>query len=216
MEIIRVENINQADPGSLEKAADVLGRGGLLILPTSTIYGLSCRFDDRQAVKKLYRLKKRSTAMPLIILFSNHKQLAALARQPGKKAVKLMQYFWYRENPRPLTLIMPKNPGLAPFVTAGRDSIALRFAPPGFLARLIEKKGPITSTSATISGTKACPDSIENIPESIKEGVDLIVESKEKLPGIESSIADISGPSPIMIREGIIKYEHVVNIWDRA
>jgi len=207
--------MEQIDNGCISRAADKLSESGVLILPAGTVYGLSCKFDDRQGIEKIYKLKKRDTAMPFIILFSNKGQLCSLSNEPEGRALSLMEAFWFGRKFQPLTLIMAKNPHLPPYITAGKNSIALRFAPPGFLNRLIEQAGPITSTSATISGTKAYPDSIKNIPESIKQGADLIVECRRKLPGVESTIVDITGPAPRLVREGMLSYRHILAVWDK-
>ena len=213
MEIIGIRDISQVSQAYIRKAADALACGGVIILPAGTIYGLSCVFDDRQGMEKIYELKKRSSAMPFILLFSNPGQLEGLAKRPGRKARRLMEYFWFSEKPRQLTMVLSKNPNLAAYVTAGRETIALRFAPPGFLRQLIDETGPLTSTSATVSGEKASPDHIEKIPESIKRGVDLIIESRQKLPGIESTIIDVTGNAPVLLREGNIDFGQILKVW---
>lgn len=216
MEIMYIDSIEKKDHEASRRAAEALGRGETIILPAGTIYGLSCRIDHESGFQKIYRLKKRSGHMPLIILFSKPGQLSSLILKPRREARKLMEHFWFSQKLQALTLVMAKNPRLADYITAGKDSIALRFAPPGFLHQVIGAAGPITSTSATLSGTKTYPDRLEKIPQSIREGADLAIASKSSLPGIESTIVDISGSSPSLIREGIIGYKQVCRMWGKV
>ncbi len=215
MEIIYIDSIEKKDHEASRRAAEALSRGEAIILPAGTIYGLSCLIDHEPGFQKIYSLKKRSGHMPLIILFSEPGQLSGLILKPRPEAKKLMEHFWFSQKPQALTLVMTKHPKLAGYVTAGKESIALRFAPPGFLHQVIGAAGPITSTSATLSGTKTYPDRFEKIPQSIRKGTNLAIASKSSLPGIESTIVDISGPAPSLIREGIVGYEQVCSIWGR-
>ncbi|MCG9478906.1 MAG: threonylcarbamoyl-AMP synthase [Actinomycetia bacterium] len=212
MKIIKIKNLNGHNLPAINAAGESLNRGQVIILPTSTIYGLSCRYDHYQAVKEIYKLKQRSQSMPLILLVSSRQQLNTLIEKPTPAAKKLIDLCWFSSSPLPVTLILEKRSSLPPYITASSPHIAIRYTGSYFLRRLIDKTGPITSTSATISGSKNYPDRIENIPESIRQGVPLIVQSGQPLAGKESTIINITTLRPSLVREGVVKYEHIMKM----
>ena len=206
---IKINNLDEATKYAVVKTAKILSEGKIAILPASTIYGLSCRYDSKKSIEKIYKIKKRNKNMPLIILIAGRDDLGGLVADVNRAAEKILKKFWYIKNPRPLTLIFKKNSSLQDFITSGSPNIAVRMAGPGFLRNIIRICGPIVSTSATISGIKSCPKKLNEIPVSIIEQADLIVECSSELAGAESTIVDMTGRTPVPVREGAISFEDV-------
>lgn len=198
-------------------AAKYISAGKVIILPTSTIYGLSCKYDDKNALERIYELKQRPKNLPFIVLISKIDSLLQLTAEISRNADALIKKYWIDKNGRPyknsqpLTLIFKKNNSIDSFVTRSSEKIAIRLEGLEILKKIIELSGPIVSTSATISGTSLSPKNIREIPGVIKENADLIIDFCLDLPGTASTIIDVAGPKPVLIREGALKYDKVLN-----
>jgi L-threonylcarbamoyladenylate synthase len=211
MEKIKLDDINNISNKILNKIAEDILNGKIAILPTNTIYGISCAYDNIKALGRVYKIKKRNKKSSFIILISNISNLNNLAEYIDVKYVRsLVDNYWNIKNPQPLTMIFKRNKSLDPLLTGGGDSIAIRLAGLKFLRQLIDISGPVISTSATISGQKLSPKDTGSIPSCIRESVDIIVEYPKALPGIESTILDVTGKRPVIIREGRIKYNSIL------
>ena len=209
MSTIKINDQNKIGKTTIRKIAKVITEGKIAILPAGTIYGLSCRYDRKGSIEKIFRIKKRSKDLPLIILIAGKDDLGNLARDINQAAKKLIKKFWDIKDPRPLTLILKRNSSVKDFMTSSSPNIAVRLAGSAFLRDIISICGPIVSTSATISGTKSCPVKIEEIPEAIKKQVDLVVECSSSLTGTESTIIDVTGRTPALVREGAIDFKDI-------
>jgi L-threonylcarbamoyladenylate synthase len=198
-------------------AAKYVSAGKVLILPTSTIYGLSCKYDDKNALEKIYNLKQRPSTLPFIVLISKIDYLLQLAAEVSGNADTLIKKYWIDKNgqpyknSQPLTLIFKKNNSIDSFITRGSEKIAIRLEGLEILKKIIELCGPIVSTSANISGVSLSPKNIKEIPEVIKENSDLIIDLCLDLPGTASTIIDVAGQEPVLIREGTLKYDKVLD-----
>lgn len=140
-------------PAIIKKIVAALKKGEVLVLPTDTIYGFSCLADNKQAIKKIYRLKKRSFDKPFIILVANltmAKQLAYFS--PAQLAI--VKQVW-KYGKRPTTFILPSRGNLPSLAKGFSTTIALRLPKSEFLIRILkELKKPLVSTSLNISGQK--------------------------------------------------------------
>jgi len=211
MEKIKLGDINNISNKILNKIAEDILNGKIAILPTNTIYGISCAYDNIKALKRVYKIKKRNKKSSFIILISNISNLNNLIESIDSEYVhSLINNYWNIKNPQPLTMIFKRNKSLDQLLTGGRDSIAIRLAGLKFLRQLIDISSPIISTSATISGQKLSPKDTSSIPGCIRENVDIIVEYPKALPGTESTILDVTGKKPTIIREGRIKYNSIL------
>ena len=190
--------------------AEALIGGRVLILPASTIYGISCRYDDACALSRIYNIKRRKTGMPFIVLISDTVQLEMLAKDINITAKKLIERYWKIRDPRPLTLILKKSDASAGHTAGTLPTIAVRMAGLRVLRDIIDLSGPIVSTSATISGISITPDTISTIPSGIRRKVDMVVRLKGALKGKESTIIDITGEVPVLIREGAVDFESMM------
>jgi len=187
-----------------EKAAELLRAGKLVAFPTETVYGLGANALDDKAVAKIYAAKGRPEMNPLI----THVLDAEEAFRHGlytSRAEKLMEAFW----PGPLTLIMPrkKETKLSLLVSSGMDTVALR-SPKHPLARaMLTRAGiPIAAPSANRSG-RVSPTMAEHVAEELGDKVDMILDGGACFLGVESTVLDITGEIPVILRPGSVTKE---------
>ncbi|HAJ95119.1 MAG TPA: threonylcarbamoyl-AMP synthase [Actinobacteria bacterium] len=200
----------EAQDKKIRTIADALISSKILLIPASTIYGISCRYDDRKALNRIYKIKRRRPDMPFIVLISNTNQLEMLVKDLNITAKKLIEQYWKIKKPRPLTLILRKNDGPVGLITDAIGTIAVRMAGLKVIRDIISLSGPIVSTSATLSGTSISPKDISAVPSDIRENMDMVVRLKNALNGTESTIVDVTGNTPILIREGALSFESIL------
>lgn len=184
-------SLREADAAGIAAAADKLREGGLVAVPTETVYGLAARADRAEAVARIYRAKGRPDFNPLIVHVLGVPAAEALARFDSR-ARKLAESFW----PGPLTLVLPQRAGapLAEAVTAGLPTVALRSpAHPAMRAVLTATGLPLAAPSANRSGGVS-PTSAAHVAASLGDKVDLILDGGDCVQGIESTI--------VALREG--------------
>jgi len=210
MKIIRLRSKEKTSGDAADIAARYISAGKVVILPTSTIYGLSCAYDNKNALEMIYELKQRPKNLPFIVLISKIDSLLQLAAEINGTADILIKNYWTDKNSQPLTLVFKKNNSFDNFSAGGSEKIAIRLDGLEILKKIIELSGPIVSTSATISGMSLSPKNIKEIPEVIKKNADLIIDLCLDLPGTASTIIDVTGPEPVLIREGALKYDKVL------
>lgn len=200
---------NFSDISILEKVSDLLISGKVGVVPTATIYGLSCVYDNEDAVKKIYSIKKRKSGTPFIILISSISQLGTLACEINDPIKKLIRKYWDTKKPYPLTLILVKNESTGSFITGGRSTIAIRMAGLRAIRDIIDRTGPIVSTSATLSGTMLQPTTLDEVPPEIRQEADFVVDYSSNLGGRESTIVDLTHKEPVLLRKGALDYEEI-------
>ena len=206
---------NSSNSSTVEKISALFAGGKVGVLPTATIYGLSCIYDDEDAVKKIYLIKKRKSGTPFIVLISSISQLKMLAGEISDPVKKLIAKYWDTKKPYPLTLILPKNESTGSFITGGRSTIAIRMAGLKTIRDIIDRTGPIISTSATLSGTLNQPRTLDEVPGEIKREADFVVDHGSNLGGKESTIVDLTGREPVLLRQGALDYEEILgNLYD--
>lgn len=211
MKIIRFSSKEKTFEDAVNITARHISAGKVVILPTSTIYGLSCSYDNKNALEKIYELKQRPRNLPFIVLISKIDSLLQLVAEINGTADILMKNYWTGKNIQPLTLVFKKNNSVDSFIAEGSEKIAIRLDGLEILKKIIELSGPIVSTSATISGVALSPKNIKEIPEVIKKNADLIIDLCLDLPGTASTIIDVSRSEPVLIREGALKYDKVLD-----
>lgn len=154
---------------------DVLKKGGLILYPTDTVWGLGCDATNETAVAKIYALKQRDEKKSMIVLLAEREDIPYYAKTPSEFIKNMMDTCV-----KPLTIIYPKATNLAPNVINEDNTIAIRIAKDEFCRTLIGAFGKaIVSTSANISGEKT-PISFEQISAEVKSGVDYIVRYRQK------------------------------------
>lgn len=191
---------------NLDYASSVLAAGGLVAFPTETVYGLGCDATDGEAVARLYQAKGRPSFNPLISHVPTIDAAFRLCR-PTTLAMSLAEEFW----PGPLTLVMDKNADcpVSDLATAGLDSIAVRVpARPEAQALLTAFGKPVTAPSANRSGAIS-PTTTEAVKDSLEGRVHVILEGGRTAVGLESTILDVRGDAPVLLRPGGVSLEEM-------
>ncbi len=178
----------------------VLKDGGLVAFPTDTIYGLGACFDNPDAVKRIYEVKKRPYDMALPLLVADELQISEITEYIPDIAALLIKKLL----PGGLTLVLPKAESVPAIVTGGGETVAVRITDHPVTIALIRGVGkPITGTSANVSG-KPSALTAEETRLQIGDKVDLIIDGGRCGGGIESTIIDVTGDIPRLLREGAI------------
>jgi L-threonylcarbamoyladenylate synthase len=192
----------------IAQAAAILRRGGLIAFPTETVYGLGADASNDAAVAKIYRVKGRPAAHPVIVHVGNAGQMLLWARDIPESARKLAEKFW----PGPLTLVLKRSPAVHDSVTGGQDSIGLRVPNhPVALALLHVFGGGIAAPSANKFG-RISPTTAEHVRADLGAAVDLILDGGPCEVGIESTIVDLSRGDPVLLRPGKIAPDEIAAV----
>ncbi len=192
----------------LRRAAGILRSGGLVAFPTETVYGLGGDGLQKNAARKIYEAKGRPSDNPLILHISCRSELDAIVKNIPAKAEALMNAFW----PGPMTLIFEKS-GAVPYeTTGGLDTVAVRMpAHPGAQELIAEARVPVAAPSANTSG-RPSPTMAEHVREDLDGKIDMIIEGGSVGIGIESTIIDLTGTSPVILRPGYITREMAAQV----
>jgi len=190
---------------ALLEAAKWIRNGGLVALPTDTLYGLAADPFRSDAVARVFTVKGRSAATPLPLIAADADQIAARLGPLSAAAERLAAKFW----PGPLTLLVPAPVALAREVTAGTGRVGVR-VPAHAIARAICRAAdrPITATSANRSGQPATADP-EEVERTLGEDVDLLIDAGPTRGGAPSTIVDMTGPTPQLVREGAVCWSEI-------
>ncbi|MDD3394669.1 MAG: L-threonylcarbamoyladenylate synthase [Anaerotignum sp.] len=200
------------EPELIEEAARVLKEGGLVAFPTETVYGLGGNGLDSEACKKIYIAKGRPSDNPLILHISQISELRPIVREIPPAAQKLMDAFW----PGPLTMIFPKSDIVPLTTTGGLDTVAVRFPSHPVAMAMIRASGlPIAGPSANSSG-KPSPTRASHVEFDLSGKIDMIVDGGAAEWGLESTIVDVSGEVPIILRPGAITKEMMEAVVERV
>lgn len=202
---IRVINPESPDPNILGETAEILRKGGIIIFPTSCLYGLAADALNPEAVSRVFRIKTRPSAKPLLVLIKNQEALNAIVRKIPPDARKLMKAFW----PGKLTIIFSAQQSLSKILTGNSGKIGIRLpGHPIALALTLLLDNPITGTSANLSGQSGVSD-LRNLDSTLFQKVDLVLDAGPLLGGSGSTVVDVTPKKCRVIREGIIPVEQV-------
>jgi L-threonylcarbamoyladenylate synthase len=193
------------DSDVIGRAAEVLRAGGLVAFPTETVYGLGAHALDPRAVARIYAAKGRPSVNPLIVHVSDESQARALAAHWPSAAEHLAQALW----PGPVTLVLPKRPEVPDAITAGLPSVALRVPAHPVALALIRAAGiPVAAPSAN-RYTELSPTTAQHVVKSLGDRVDMILDGGPTTVGIESTVVDLTGHAPVVLRPGTIPPERL-------
>jgi len=196
----------------LAQAAEVIRNGGLVAFPTETVYGLGANALDKNAVLGIFKAKGRPSDNPLIVHISNKNSVNSLVSSMPPCANILMDAFW----PGPLTLVMPRSENVLDIITAGLDTVAIRMPSHPIALALIEKAGvPIAAPSANTSG-RPSPTLAQHVVEDLLGKIDIIIDGGKVEVGLESTVLDITGEIPIILRPGGVTYEELSKLLGRV
>jgi L-threonylcarbamoyladenylate synthase len=199
MDLIRIDPTDP-DPLVLRHAAAVLRAGGLVAFPTETVYGLGAHALDPEAVARIYLAKGRPAYNPLIAHVADREGARALAAEWPAAAELLARAFW----PGPLTMVLPKRAVVPDAVTAGLPSVAVRMpAHPVALALFRVAGLPVAAPSAN-RFTELSPTTAAHVVASLGDAVDVVLDGGPTTVGIESTVVDLTGAVPRVLRPGMI------------
>lgn len=193
-------NPDHPDPEAIAEAAAVLRQGGLVAFATETVYGLGAVATDPEAVARIFTAKGRPSFNPLIVHIADVSQARGLVARWPESAQRLADQFW----PGPLTLVLPKSTYIPDNVTAGQGTVGIRIPAPRVARDLIQAVGlPIAAPSANRSN-RISPTRAEHVLADLEDRIELILDSGPTSEGLESTVVDLSGDPPRILRPGPI------------
>lgn len=196
---------NKIDVEKLEKTANCINQGGLVVFPTETVYGIGANALDENAVSNIFKAKGRPNDNPLIVHISNLEMLEKLVSNVNNIERTLMETFW----PGPLTVILPKKDILPNNVTCGLSTVGIRMPKDEVALKLIQMSGvPIAAPSANISG-KPSGTTIEDIYSELKDKVDYMIDSSVTNIGVESTVVKVVDDEVVILRPGKISPDDI-------
>jgi len=192
----------------IRTAAKIIKEGGLIAFPTETVYGLGADGLNPEAVKKIFQAKGRPADNPLILHIANMKDVFYLASIVPLKAQVLIERFW----PGPLTLVLPKSKFIPDEITAGLDTVAVRMPQHPVALALIRESGvPLAAPSANLSGYPS-PTEAAHVWQDLSGRIDAILDAGATGLGLESTVLDISGEVPVILRPGGVTKEELEEV----
>lgn len=190
---------------NIEKAAGIIRAGGLVAFPTETVYGLGADAMNAEAVGKIYEAKGRPSDNPMIVHISRASDIGQLTRMLSPQIVEIIDNFW----PGPLTIVVKKKPDVPDRTTGGLETVAVRLPDNEIARALINASGcPIAAPSANLSGGPS-PTRSKDVIADMMGRVDAIIEGDDCRVGIESTVLDLTGDEPTILRPGIITAEAI-------
>jgi len=195
--------ISHLDDDAIRASAEILGNGGIVALPTETVYGLGASVTSPTGLRRVFEVKGRPFDHPLITHGASSAILDNVGENVSPIARKLAELVW----PGPLSLLVPRSDSLDPLVTGGRSSVVVRVPAHDFFRRVVEALGsPIAAPSANRFG-RVSPTNAEHVRSDLGLDVDLIVDGGPSVIGVESTIIDTTLEPPQILRHGGIPME---------
>ncbi|MEA4853863.1 MAG: L-threonylcarbamoyladenylate synthase [Christensenella sp.] len=194
--------------GAVREGAEELLRGGLVVFPTETVYGLGANALDAQAVRQIFLAKGRPQDNPLIVHIAERGQLEGIVEEQTKCARALMEEFW----PGPISLIMKKTEAIPDEVSAGLVTVAVRMPDNEVARAMIALAGvPVAAPSANTSG-KPSPTLAMHAFEDLAGRVPLVIDGGPCRVGVESTVVDVTGEIPLILRPGDVTPEMIAAV----
>ncbi len=195
------------DEETLAEAVRILRRGGVAAYPTETFYGLGADALSEAAVEKVFRIKGRNFRNPVSVIVHDERGVPPLVAGISEAGRILMERFW----PGPLTLVFAAAPSVSPRLTGGTGKIGIRVSShPLARALSLGLAGPLTATSANLSGKPECTTAGEAL-QSLGEGPDAIIDGGATPGGAGSTIIDVAVSPPRILREGVIPGSEILS-----
>ncbi|HEX3359103.1 MAG TPA: L-threonylcarbamoyladenylate synthase [Tepidisphaeraceae bacterium] len=192
----------------IDSAVQILRRGGLVAFPTETVYGLGADATNSSAIEKIFRVKGRPSTNPLICHVANESIARRYARTWPLTASRIGEAFW----PGPITIVVAKAQAIVDAVTAGKQTVGLRVPNHPLTLELLKKfDGPLAGPSANRS-TYVSPTIARHVQDELGDAIDLILDGGPCSVGIESTVLDLSGDIPAILRPGGISKEQIESV----
>ncbi len=198
----------KADEQGINIAAEILQNGGIVAIPTETVYGLAASAFDDNAIKSVFLAKGRPQDNPLIVHISNMEMLKDLAVDIPETAYKCAEKFWAG----PLTIVLKKSSKVSKVVSGGLDTVAIRMPSEKVAYDIINKSElPLGGASANVSG-RPSPTTYKHVLADLDGKIDAVVEGKECTVGVESTVISLVGEHPVLLRPGAVTLEDLKEI----
>ncbi|MBE6771572.1 MAG: threonylcarbamoyl-AMP synthase [Ruminococcaceae bacterium] len=200
--------LKEQDTNSIKTAAEILKNGGLVAIPTETVYGLAANALDGDAVKKIFIAKGRPQDNPLIVHVSSLSEIEPLVESVDPRVYALAEKYW----PGPLTVIMKKSALIPDEVSAGLETVAIRMPSHDGARKIISASGlPLAAPSANASG-KPSPTKASHVIEDLDGKIDAVVDGGECSVGVESTVVTLVTTPPTLLRPGGITPEQLEDV----
>lgn len=201
--MVKINDTADIRDEELMEAAEILRNGGLVAFPTETVYGLGANALNEEAAKKIYAAKGRPSDNPLIAHISCMEELEPLVKEIPEAGRKLAEAYW----PGPLTMIFPKSRIVPYGMTGGLETVAVRMPSDPVANRLIRlAKVPVAAPSANTSG-RPSPTTAQHVWQDMNGRIEMILDGGPVGIGVESTIVDVSGEVPTLLRPGAVTME---------
>lgn len=205
---IKLLDQNRPDESVLAAASDVIIRGGVIVYPTETLYGIGADAINAAAVRRVYAVKKRKDQKPVLVIVHSEEMLRRIVQTVPEPAERLMRVFW----PGPLTIVFRASAIIPAEVTQSGGTVGVRIPSNIFCLKLVERcDRPLTSTSANISG-EPVHRTIEQIQAALYDGVDLFIDAGQLPESKASTVVSVVHDPPQLVREGVIDFVRLQEI----
>lgn len=196
------------DENGIKSAAEILKNGGIVAIPTETVYGLASSAYDENAIKAVFTAKGRPQDNPLIVHISDMEMLKQIACDIPKTAYTLAEKFW----PGPLTMVLKRGNKVSECVSAGLNTVAVRMPSEKTAHAIIaESKLPLAAPSANVSG-KPSPTTAQHVINDLNGKIDAVVMGDGCTVGVESTVITLVGDHPVLLRPGAVTLEQLSEI----
>lgn len=211
-EISSSVSVQETLGGQADEAVRVLRNGGVAAIPTDTVYGLAAAYDDEKAVDRVFRIKSRPSGLAVPLLLDDGRSVVRYVSDVPESLWALAEAFW----PGPLTIVLRKSSLVSDKLTAGRDTVGLR-VPDHWLPRYISKSldKAITGTSANLSGSPSLTTA-QDVSKQLGHLVDLVIDGGDANGTTASTVVDLSGDTPTILREGSITLDDIETVIGEA
>ena len=197
-----------ADRQGINTAAEILKNGGVVAIPTETVYGLAANAYDEKAIKAVFKAKGRPQDNPLIVHISDMEMLNEVAEDIPKTAFLCAEKFW----PGPLTMVLKRSDKISDCVSAGLSTVAVRMPSEQTAHKIIEESRlPLAAPSANVSG-KPSPTTYTHVINDLDGKIDAVVMGAECTVGVESTVITLAGEHPVLLRPGAVTMEQLKEI----
>jgi L-threonylcarbamoyladenylate synthase len=193
-------------PGAIEQALVIFNAGGLVAFPTDTVYGVAAPAFNKAGIDRLYEAKGRQNTKAISVLVSGPEQLDLITPNLGQAANRLAQHFW----PGGLTLVVSRRPEL-PDNLSPLPTIGVRMPNHAFAIALLQRCGPLATTSANLSGG-ADPQNAQDVLAQLDGRIELVLDGGAVPGGIPSTVVDCTLAEPAILRKGAISAEDIMDV----
>jgi L-threonylcarbamoyladenylate synthase len=207
MKAYETEILSLQDPASLDKAVQLVQSGELVAFPTDTVYGLACSPFNPSSLEQIYQVKQRPEEKAIPVLVANLKQVAQVVERIPPQAEGIMVKFW----PGALTLVLPHKIDL-PVQLSPYPGLAVRMPRHQLALQILERTGPLAVTSANLSAHSETL-SAQDVYNQLKGRIPLILDDGSHPGGKASTVIDCMGAEPVLLRQGPIAFEDIVQKW---